>query len=99
MTYFVYLYMVFFMILIGLVVCVVLGYAWVKFVYWLLPNPKPKTQPIQNPYIKAQILKQKNDKDYEEYLDWMAKNGSGVPFEKVMTKEEYEADRKIKKLL
>lgn len=96
MTNFVYLLMVF-LVIVGIIVAVTLSYLWVKLVYWAIPNPK-KNQ-IGNPYIKAQILKDKNDRDYEEYLKWMEKNSSGVPFQKIMSREDFEAEKKIKNLL
>lgn len=85
-----------FLVIIGIVVAVTLSYLWVKIVNWLIPNPKKEV--IDNPYIKAQLIKDKNDRDYEEYIQWMEKNSSGVPFKKVMTKEELEAEKKIKNL-
>lgn len=61
-------------------------------------NAKEDNQ-IQNPYIKAQLIKDKNDRDYEEYIQWMEKNSSGVPFQKIISREDFEAEKKIKKLL
>lgn len=96
MTNFVYLYMAL-LVTIGLFLAFTLSYFWVKVVNWLFREPKEKS--INNPYIKAQILKDKNDRDYEEYLKWMEKNSSGVPFQKILSREDFEAEKKIKKLL
>lgn len=52
-----------------------------------------------NPYITYHKIKFQNDKNYSEYLDWLSKNGGDIPVEKVKTKEEIEADKKIKKLI
>jgi hypothetical protein len=49
-----------------------------------------------NPYILAQKKVDLNNKHYEEYLEWMQKNSSGVPLDKIMTKEEFIAEQKIK---
>lgn len=53
----------------------------------------------ENPYINAQKLIDDNNREYEDYLKWMSENSSGVPLKKVMTKEEYEAEIRIKKLI
>lgn len=78
---------------IGLSLC----YAWVKFVFFIfkLFKPKPKEK---NPYIEAQKIINENDEKYQEYLLWMQSNGGGVPMQKLMTKEEFEVDREIKRL-
>lgn len=53
----------------------------------------------ENPYILAQKKIDLNNKHYEEYLEWMEKNihnSLGVPLDKIMTKEEFIAEQKIK---
>jgi hypothetical protein len=78
----------------GIAVILVASYSWVKFVYFIFPTKRKST----NAYINAHKLKMKNDKDYEEYLKWLEKNGEGVPFNKVTTPEEKKAENKIKNL-
>lgn len=48
-----------------------------------------------NPYILAQKKIDQNNRDYQNYINWMQKNSSGVPLEKIMTKEEFLAEQKI----
>lgn len=88
------------LVIIGIVVAVTLSYLWVKFVMWMFSFllPKENKSVIENPYIKAQLIKDKNDRDYEEYLKWMEKHSSGVPFQKIMSREDFEAEKKIKNL-
>lgn len=85
---------------IGIIVCIVACYLWVKFVFAIfrLINKKPIQKPI-NPYIEAQKTIMENDKNYEDYLKWMDEKGSGVPLNKLMTEEEYKAERQYKKLI
>lgn len=53
----------------------------------------------ENPYIKYQKFKSKNDENYEEYLKWLEKEGDGVPIEKFTSPEDSKAERQYKKLL
>ena len=57
-----------------------------------------KKENLNNPYIDYHKSKMKNDKDYDEYLKWLDKNGNGVPVEKQLTPEDKKAENKIKKL-
>ena len=57
-----------------------------------------KKENLNNPYIDYHKSKMKNDKDYDEYLKWLDKNGNGVPVEKQLTLEDKKAENKIKKL-
>lgn len=52
----------------------------------------------KNPYISAHILKDKNETNYKEYLNWLSKRG-GVPIPKMRTREDIEAEVKIKNLM
>lgn len=52
-----------------------------------------------NPYIQQHQAKIKNDELYDEYMDWASKHGEGVPVPKLVTKEDAEADKKIKRLI
>lgn len=96
------------MILVYLIVgCVLLGltYLWAKAFYlffkaiFQLTFFSKRNHENSNPYIKTQLLINQNNKNYDEYLKWMGKNGGGVPIEKVMTKEEFEAEQKLKRLI
>lgn len=96
-TFFVYLRMGFLyalIILVGAIAC----FLWWKlamFLFW----PKKKTLQEVNPYIEAHKLKVKNDENYDEYIDWLDKNGGGIPFSKIQTKEDIEAEKKINNLI
>ena len=69
---------------------------WIKFVNWLIPTPKQKQQKVEfNPYIEQHRMKMKNDKWYEEYLEWLDKNGGDIPFEKWKTEEEKKFNEKM----
>lgn len=89
-------------LLIAIIVCFVLCYLWVKFVFAIF-SPKiwnrKKLKEDSNPYIKAQKLINANHKNYDDYLIWMQNNGGGIPLDKVMTREEFEGDAEIKKLI
>ena len=88
------------LIVFGLVAC----YGWWKLCMSLYNHSyklinRKKLREENNPYIKAQKLIDKNNQDYQNYIDWMQKNSNGVPLDKIMTKEEFTADQKIKKLI
>lgn len=68
-----------------------------KLILLLFFPEKKKTD--NNPYIIYHKTKMQNDKNYEEYLDWLEKHGDGVPVDKVLTPEDKKASKKIKKLL
>lgn len=87
------------MIAIGIVVCFIACWLWVKFVFSIFGLINKKRVPVLNPYIEAQKLIIENDKNYEDYLNWMDKKGSGVPLEKIMTKEDHKAQSQINKLI
>ncbi|MDI9256323.1 hypothetical protein [Flavobacterium sedimenticola] len=87
------------LILIGIAASVL----WCKAVFWFFGKlekriNKKKIAEQNNPYIQAHKAKMLNDKNYEEYLDWMAKNAHGVPVPKMMTREDWEASQKINRL-
>jgi hypothetical protein len=95
------------LIVLGIIICLALCFAWVKFVYWIFSKLESKHQPAQpiekekgNPYIAYQLFKEKNDKDYQEYLEWMnSREDAGVPIKKLQAREDREAEEKIKKLI
>lgn len=69
---------------------------WVKGVFWVFGNPLKRQR---NLYINAHRVKIDNDRQYDEYLKWLNKKGEGVPIPKVMTKEDAEAEKQIKRLI
>lgn len=60
---------------------------------------RKKVRENENPYIKVQKARMKNDRDYEEYQIWMKKKGDGFPLAKIVTSDERQAIEKIKKYL
>ncbi|MBA4154155.1 MAG: hypothetical protein C0512_07405 [Flavobacterium sp.] len=83
------------LLLIVVALTVTACFMWYKFCIYLGNNLERR----KNPYIKAQKTIDKNNRDYENYLKWMDKNSNGVPLNKMMTKEEYVAEQKIKSLI
>lgn len=53
----------------------------------------------KNPYIQYHKFKNQNDQNYDDYLKWLEKEGHGVPINKVVSKEDAIADKKINKML
>lgn len=79
-----------------LAVCCGIGLLVIGLVRLFTPSKKPKES---NPYIKAHLLKLKNDKDYYDYMEWMAKKGEGVPIPKIKSSEDIRAEKEISKYL
>lgn len=52
-----------------------------------------------NPYILYHKRKMQNDSNYDQYMDWLEKEGHGAPIKKVISPEDAEADEKIKRLI
>ena len=65
----------------------------------LIRRAKAKEPDFENPYIVDHLYRRKNDSDYEAYLDWLDKEGGGLPLEKILTQEEWEFEQKIKENL
>ncbi len=65
--------------------------SWIVFLILVFKNT--------NPYIKAHLLKNKNDKDYNDYINWVHKNKMSTPYSKLETIEEQIENYKIKNLL
>lgn len=85
------------LVLIGIVACVL----WWKLCMFAMNKTiafinRKEIKENSNPYILAQKKIDKNNRDYEEYLEWMQKSSSGVPIEKLLTREEFIAEQKIK---
>lgn len=85
------------LVLIGILACVL----WWKLCIFGMNKTiafinRKEIKENSNPYILAQKKIDKNNRDYEEYLEWMQKSSSGVPIDKLMTKEELIAEQKIK---
>jgi hypothetical protein len=88
----------------GALFLIIACYLWVKFVLALcniLNNyfNRNKIKENANPYIIEQKARMWNDQQYEDYLKWMRTKGEGMTIEKIMTKDEFEANEKIKKYL
>ena len=65
--------------------------AWIAFLIVMVKK--------SNPYIKAHKLKNRNDKDYNDYLEWVHKNKFTTPYNKLETLEEQIENYKLKNLL
>lgn len=81
-------------------------YGWVKLINAIfnpiinrLENKKRRLNKADNPYIQMHRLKFENDAMYEEYIEWLDKNGGDIPFEKWKTSLDRKADRDINKHL
>jgi len=79
-----------------IIVGAVVSYFWVKLVFAIYNYVVSRRN--SNPYINAERIKAKNDKDYEDYLKWMSKHGKSVPISKLKTREEHVAESKINSL-
>lgn len=64
-----------------------------------LDRKKQRILQTDNPYIVAHRVKMANDKMYDEYLQWLDKNGGDIPFEKWKIEEEERAEASINKSL
>lgn len=58
---------------------------------------KSKPTNKTNPYIESHRAKFKNDDDYEEYLNWLSKQGGDIPINKKMSAEEKKFLRELNK--
>lgn len=85
--------MVFFIALFGIVLCITLCYWWLKAIgaFFRLFEPK------ENPYVKVHQAKLKNDKTYQDYLEWLDKTGGDIPLDKWKTKEEMDFEKKVER--
>ena len=70
-----------------------------KFFLGKITRWEERQKQNENPYIKYQKFKSKNDENYDEYLRWMEKHGDGVPVEKFTTPEDAKAEKKYKDLI
>lgn len=52
----------------------------------------------RNPYIRAHKKKWRTQKDYEDYIDWLNKNGGDLPIKEVKFKEDMEVLNSINKI-
>ena len=90
------------LLFIGIGILIFASYYWVKLV-WFIITPKKKvaekrTEPT-NPYIEAQKTIMDNDKNYEDYLDWFEKHGTGVPVDKIKHQKEIDFENQYKKYI
>ncbi|WP_310381835.1 hypothetical protein [Flavobacterium sp.] len=88
--------------IIGGLILIAACYLWVKFVIVMcnkLHNylNRNKIKEDSNPYIIEQKARMWNDKNYDDYEKWMRTKGDGFPIEKVLTRDEFEANRKFKR--
>lgn len=90
------------LLIIGGLILIAACYLWVKFVFILCNKlffyfNRNKIKEQSNPYIVAQKIRMQNDADYADYEKWMRTKGDGFPIEKVLTRDEFEANRKFKR--
>lgn len=73
-----------------------------RFALWVMNGIEGKVKASidisKNPYISYHKMKDRNENDYEAYLEWLEKNGSGAPIEKMKSPEDVRAESKIRKL-
>lgn len=86
------------MVLVYIAVATLCIWLFAKVSLWLLGRAEKKIDASKNPYIQYHKLKDRNDAHYEAYLEWLEKNGSGAPVEKMKSPEDARAENKIKKL-
>ena len=88
------------MIVLILFACVaVICYAFIKGIQKLYSHLKASKEDLTpNPYIEAHKLRHENDKNYEDYLSWLNEQGGDIPIKKVLTREEWEFEKKLKSI-
>lgn len=69
-----------------------------KFLLSLINKSQEKNKSNSNPYIAYHKSKMENDKNYDEYIEWLDENGNGVPVDKVKSPEDVKAEKKINQL-
>lgn len=92
------------LLIIGGLILIAACYFWLKLVFAMcnkLHNyfNRNKIKEDFNPYIVEQKARMWNNQKYEEYEKWMRTKGDGIPIEKVIAKDEFDAIEKIKKYL
>jgi hypothetical protein len=87
-----------------LIIAIPIGYYlikwWIKLVNYVFKGVIPekhKVKSSQNPYIKAHQMRKYNDESYDEYLNWLDKNGGDMPIDKVKSKEEQRFEKQWKR--
>ena len=70
-----------------------------KLLLKLMNRYEVKRSKEKNPYIQYHKFKNQNDQNYDDYLKWLEKEGHGVPIDKIVSREDFEAEKKIKKML
>lgn len=78
-----------------LAVSCIIGLVVIGLTRFFMPKKKPT---ISNPYIEAHKYKLRNDKMYDDYIDWLDKKGEGVPIPKIKSPEDIQAEMKINKM-
>lgn len=91
------------LVIIGLIVITIAAiYGFVKAVNYIfdpiinrLDKKRARLRKDDNPYIQMHRLKFENDAMYDEYLVWLNENGGDLPFDKWVTQEEVEFEKKL----
>ena len=79
---------------VGILFLILAVWLWIKLVFMIF---RKRIKKETNPYIEAQKIINQNDKDYEEYIQWMQKNNGQIPLDKIRTAEEIRADNQLKR--
>ena len=69
-----------------------------KFLLRSINRWEKKKSLKNNPYIQYHKTKNKNDENYQDYLEWM-RGAHGVPVDKVVMPEDAKAENKFRQLL
>jgi len=62
-------------------------------------NKKENKPDVENPYIAEHLAMRYNDKSHEEYLEWLDRDGGGLPIKKILTQEEWGFEQQMKNQL
>lgn len=89
-------------------ICVVNGLIYILAIFGLafivqntaiiLHKAMTKKQKIKNPYIQMHQVKETNDANYDEYLEYLDKKGGDLPIPKITTPEEKAFNKKVNQL-
>ena len=90
----------------AIVILTAVIYGWIKAVNAIF-NPlirkldakKKRISGEDNTYITSHRIKMANDEMYDQYLEWLDKNGGDLPFEKWKTQEEKQFESKLNNTL
>lgn len=89
------------LVIASIVIGSILIYGFIKLVNAIF-NPiikkldaEKETFKTSNPYIQAHQMRRHNDKNYEEYLEWLNNTGGDLPIDKIKSEEELRFERKM----